>query len=201
MIDLPATIDDYIDSLGKRTRRNLRNFRRKIERDHPEVRFRTLPGEATDPATILGIIDLHRARMTGKGQQSGIDVEYARRLVLLLRACGLVTTVTVNERIIAGALLTSVNDDYFLHVIGHHREFDEYSLGMICISESIAELIDRGASRFHLLWGSLDYKGWLGAADIPLYSLVLYHHRRSLVHAKLRGLVQRAAARVGRRVN
>lgn len=199
VIRLPGGIDEYLSGLGTKTRQHVRNYRRRIEKEHPGVEFAVVSGATIPTRSILRIIDLHRSRMAAKEQSSSIDEEYAQRLVQLMRECGLVVTAAIDGRIVGGALLTRVDDDCFLHVIAHDQEFNKYSLGMLCLVYGITDLIRRGAHRLHLLWGQSDYKTRLGAVDTELYSLVLYRHRRSLVGAKLRELTQKAAVRAGLR--
>jgi CelD/BcsL family acetyltransferase involved in cellulose biosynthesis len=199
VVQLPGDMESYLAGLGRETRYNSRRYRRRIEKEHPGVAFATTPGATIEQSAILRIIDLNRARMLVKGHTSGIDEQFAQRLVLLMRECGLVVTATVEGTIIGGALLSHVDNDYFLHVIAHDDEFGKYGPGRLCLVQAITDLIDRGGERFHLLWGEYDYKTQLGAVDTSLYSLVLYRHRRSLVHSMSRRLAEKAARRAGLR--
>lgn len=197
VIELPARADEYLSHLGAKTRQHVRNHRRKLAKEWPDVQFAVVSGSAVPTSTILAIIELNRRRMAAKGVVSGYDEEYALRLVRLMRECGLVATATVGERIVAGALLTHVEQDYFLHTTAHDEEFNQFSLGILCLVHAIEEVIGRGAERLHMLWGQSDYKTRLGAVDTVLYSLVLYRHRRSVLAGRLRGLLGKAARRAG----
>ncbi len=196
---LPGDAGSYLSGLGRETRYNVRRYQRRIEKEHPGVVFTMTSGATIEEPAILRIIDLNRARMAGKGQSSGIDEQYAQRLVLLMRECGLVVTAAIGERIIGGALLSSVDNDYFLHVIAHDDQFGRYGLGRLCLVHAIEDIIGRGAERFHFLWGEDEYKTHLGGVSTVLYSLVLYRHRTSLLRTHVSTLVGRAAARVARR--
>lgn len=199
IVQLPSDADSYLSGLGRETRYNVRRYQRRIEKEHPRVAFTMTSGAAIEEPAILRIIDLNRARMAGKGHSSGIDEQYAQRLVLLMRECGLVVTAAIDGRIIGGALLSYVDNDYFLHVIAHDDQFGKYGLGRLCLVHAIEDLIGRGAERFHFLWGEDEYKTHLGGVSTVLYSLVLYRHRRLVVRARLGTQVRRAAARAGRR--
>jgi hypothetical protein len=49
VVDLPATQEEYVASLGKSTRKNLRRYERRLMRDFPDLATKVLP--STDART------------------------------------------------------------------------------------------------------------------------------------------------------
>lgn len=180
-LDLPESVDAYFPTLGKSTRRNIRRHLDRIGRTFPSFRFEVVERDAMTPARVREIIELNRTRMAGKNIESIIDEQETQRIIDLVRTCGLVGVVTIDDRLCAGAISFKSGQNYFLNVLAHDPRYDDYWLGFLCCYLTICESIARGGKEFHFLWGRYDYKYLLGARRRDLDNIVLYRSRLQLL--------------------
>jgi hypothetical protein len=176
-IDLPATPQDYLASLGKNTRRNVKRYTDRAKRTFPSLRFDVYEKDAINEEHIRALIEFNRERMADKNIASVIDEEETRRIIKLAKACGLVGLFTIDGRVVAGALSWRAGSNYFLNVLAHDPKYDDYWLGFLCCYMTIGECILRGGKEFHFLWGRYDYKIALGAVQRDLDNVAVYRSR------------------------
>jgi hypothetical protein len=173
-LTLPATTEDYLASLGKNTRRNIKRYGDRLVRNFPTVRFEVREREQVDEHQVRAMIEFNHARMEDKGIVSVIDEQETRRIVELAKACGLVGSITIDGRLVAGAISYRAGSNYFLNVLAHDPQYDDYWVGFLCCYQTIRECIVRGGREFHFLWGRYDYKFVLGAVRRDLDNVTLY---------------------------
>ena len=178
---LPPTTDEYHASLGKNTRRNIRRHQGKLERDFPSCRFEAYEKDTLDPQMVREIIEFNRARMADKNIASMIDEDETRRIIRLVRECGMVGVMKIDGRLCAGAISFQSGSNYFLNVLAHDPRYDDYWLGFLCCYMTICESITRGGKEFHFLWGRYDYKFMLGAVQRDLDNVVVYRNHVQLM--------------------
>ncbi|HJV87656.1 MAG TPA: GNAT family N-acetyltransferase [Noviherbaspirillum sp.] len=195
VITLPPSADEYLASMGKATRSYIHRYMNKLKRDFPTFRFRVYETKNIDPAHIRAIIDFNRVRMADKGKVAVNDDE---RIIQLAKECGMVCVMTIDGRVCAGTINYRAGDNFFLEVIGHNPEFNNYRLGTLCCFLTACECIARSGHEYHLLWGQDEYKMHLKATQRNLDDLVLYRSRlRMFGHPET--LVRNVAARCLRR--
>jgi hypothetical protein len=183
---LPATPDEYLASLGKNTRRNIKRYVEKITRGLPSYSFNVYAEDAVDERYIREIVQFNQARMASKNKISSLDENETQRITKLAKACGLVGVITINGRICAGAVSYRTGDNYFLDVLAHDPQYDNYWIGILCCYWTICECISRGGKEFHFLWGRYDYKFILGAVRRDLDYVAVYRsHLQFLRHADI----------------
>lgn len=173
-LTLPATADEYLASLGKNTRRNIKRYGDRLERCFPSMRFEVYEGADVPEEHIRAMVEFNRERMAEKNIVSALDDDETRRIIELAKACGLLGVITIDGRIAAGALSYRAGSNYFLNVLAHDPRYDEYWLGFLCCYRTIRECIARGGKEFHFLWGRYEYKFTLGAVRRDLDNVVLY---------------------------
>lgn len=184
VLTLPASIDGYRARLGKATRSYLNRYLNKLRRDFPAVRHEVYLQEEINPHHLRQIIDMNRARMAGRNKESYIDEAEAQRIVDMALRCGLVSLITIDGRVCAGAINFRIGDHYFLKVIAHDSAYNDYRLGTLCCYLSICECIARGGKEYHFLWGRYDYKYRLLGVQRDLDHVAVY---RSYAHMLLNG--------------
>ncbi|HJV52263.1 MAG TPA: GNAT family N-acetyltransferase [Noviherbaspirillum sp.] len=179
VIDLPATQQAYLASLGKNTRRNIRRYMERLQRAYPSfhIDFRECADAGEDQ--VRTIIGFNHARMAGKNKTSSLDALEAQRIVQLTRECGLLGVASIDGRPCAGGIAYRVGDNFFLYVIAHDPAYDDYWVGILTCYLMIGECIARGGKAFHFLWGRYDYKFSLGAVLRTLDHVDLYRSRAS----------------------
>ncbi len=183
VIDLPAGEADYLASLGKSTRKSLRQ---RLTRAHG-LSHCMLSGSEVDPRLIRQLIDFNHARLTAKQRISALDQGAARQLLALVRACGMAGVVRLDGRLCGGTLACRFGDDVYSLVNAHDPAFDHLGMGNLSRHLMIVAAIDTGARRFHLLGGNFSSKRTCGARRQALQHLLIYRNRWQMV-ADLRHL-------------
>ncbi|MES2537318.1 MAG: GNAT family N-acetyltransferase [Pseudomonadota bacterium] len=186
VLTLPGSAQEYLASLGKNTRRNIRRYMEKTKRAFPQFSFQVFEKGDVSEQQIRDIIDLNRARMADKNKSSLIDEEETRRIISLTRQCGLVGVAMIDGRVCAGALSYRVGSNYFLSILAHDPACDEFWMGILCCYLTVCECIARGGKEFHFLWGRYEYKFTLLAVQRDLSNLAVYRSlARQVMHGDL----------------
>ncbi len=173
VIDLPVSEADYLASLGRSTRKTLRqNLNRAQGLTH-----RLLAGTDADQALIAQIIAFNHARLAAKQRRSALDDIAAQKLRALVQQCGLVSAVYVDGRLVAGTLACRISNDMYSLVNAHDPHYDSLGMGNLSRHLLIVAAIHAGARRFHLMGGNFSSKRSCGAERRPLQHLVIYRSR------------------------
>lgn len=173
VIDLPATEADYLASLGRSTRKTLRQNLTRAQR----LTHRLLAGSEVDHALIAQIIAFNHARLAAKQRRSALDDIAAHKLRALVQHSGLVSAVYVDGRLVAGTLACRISNDMYSLVNAHDPHYDHLGMGNLSRHLLIVAAIHAGARRFHLMGGNFSSKRSCGAERRPLQHLVIYRSR------------------------
>jgi len=185
VLTLPGTEAEYQGRLGKTTRRNMKRYLSRMERDFPSFQYELCAGSTLDEADIRSIIDFNKARMANKRQVSNFDEREAAQIVARVKACGRVGIIRIEGCICAGAISYRVGDNYFLGVLAHDPAFDPYRPGLLCCYLTICQAIRDGGREFHFLWGRYEFKYLLLGVQRDLDALTVYRSRaHQLLHWK-----------------
>lgn len=176
---LPDRAAAYQEQLGRSTRQTLRRRMRALAREFADCNFEVFRCGAIQRDHVASIIQLNHARMRSKKRVSGIDETYMQRLYQLAKMCGIVTTLSVGGRVIAGTICSELPGHTYMHVIAHDDAYARFSPGTACLLHAIEESIRAGTSEFHFLWGTADYKRRLLGVDRPLYSFGVFPGNRA----------------------
>jgi hypothetical protein len=176
VINLPDSTDAYLRSLGKATRKNMKQYLNRIKRDYPTFEFRVHDGKTVDEPLIREIVSFNRIRFEKKGKSSGITASDEERIVQMIRTCGIVGSISIDGRLCAGALVYCIGEHYHSWLKAHDPAYDEYRLGLIGSYLMIDECIRRGGKKFHLMWGREPHKALLNS-ELKIYSnLTVYRN-------------------------
>ncbi len=179
LIDLPADESDYLASLGKSTRKSLRqNFTRA---QNQRLQHEVIRSQNVDAELVNALIGFNRARLSAKQKNSALDPVAASRLLTLVRASGMAGIVTLNGRLCAGTLACRVGNDLYSLVNAHDPAFDALGMGNLSRHLMIVAAIRSGASRFHLMGGNFSSKRACGAHRQTLHHWAIYRDRRQMV--------------------
>ena len=185
VLPLPATADEYVGSLGKNMRRNLRRYMDKLKREHPSFSVDIAEKDAASEEDMQAIIDLNRARIAGKNIRYALDEE-VDKVIALVRECGMVLVMRIDGKVAGGSIGYFAGGNYFFKVISHDPRYNEYSAGILCCYLTICECIARGCKEYNFMWNEYEYKFALGAHSRSLHHLVLYRSRlHLLLHPRL----------------
>jgi hypothetical protein len=193
VLDLPSSAPAYLASLGKSTRQNIRYSLNRIQRDCPSFVHRIYERGAEGERIFRDIVRLNRERMSEKDKVCGVDDREEQRLLALTRERGLVSVITIEGRVCAGAICFRAGDNWFLRVIAHDSRYNAYGLGLLCCYLTICECIARGGNEYHFMWGREEYKYRLLGKQRDFDALTIYRSRFFLL-LDARRLLKAAAA-------
>jgi len=177
VVNLPASSDAYLASLGSKTRHNIRHQLKALARDCPHLQFITLEGADIQPQQVRELITLKHSNTDDKGIAFGISPEEIAWLVDEACINGLLLLAVEDGQIRGGSLSLRLGDHYFAHVVAYAPAFASYSLGMLCCYLAMQEKIARKATEAHLSWGRQQYKFKLGGVQRDMANLDIYRSR------------------------
>jgi len=184
VIALPKTEEDYLASLGKSTRKNIRQGLARLQRTLPDFSHEVRSGNAVPEVVMRDIIGFNHARMASKQRASALNTEASDKLISLISKRGMVGMASVNGRLCGGTLACRIGDDLFSLVNAHEPAYDAFSLGSVCRHLMIADAIKMQAQRFHLLGGQFEIKKIILGKRQQLDHLALYRSRtQQILHA------------------
>jgi CelD/BcsL family acetyltransferase involved in cellulose biosynthesis len=175
-LPLGASIDDYLSTLGKKTRHEIR---RKVRR--AEAAGEVSLDDAPDPLVELeSFIDLHQRRWgidglfpdTPGGAQSRV---FFRRMFELFGADGplRLAFLTVGGTRIAAGISFESEDAILYYNAGVSPEARELSPGVVMVERYVRRALERGIRRLDFLRGDEPYKYEWGARNEPIQRLLV----------------------------
>jgi hypothetical protein len=192
---VPASREAYLASLGKSTRSYIHRYENKLRRSFPTFCVKVYQKDEVNPDDIRAIVRMNRARMAAKAKVSSNNDEETERIITLVRECGVVCVATIDGRICAGVINYQLGSSFFMPVIAHDPQYDDYRLGTINCFLTICECIALGCEKYHFLWGRYEYKYRLGGVTHNLDHLIVYRSRMQFL---LNGKVALKIAVAGR---
>ncbi|MBC7512861.1 MAG: GNAT family N-acetyltransferase [Herminiimonas sp.] len=184
VLQLPSSVEQYTESLGKSTRRNIRRYHAKLLQDHPSFAIRFDVGPAICDGDVASLLAMSEAKIRSKGKTFAVDAGYARAMAGLTRRCGFVAVATVDGKVCAGLICYRIGDGFSAKVVAHEGKYDDYWLGTLCYYFTICEAIRRGGILFNMGSQRYDYKERLLGVHRDLENLTIYRSRwKQLRHA------------------
>jgi CelD/BcsL family acetyltransferase involved in cellulose biosynthesis len=175
---LPAggTLEEFLDTLGKKARHEIRRKLRRAE-GAGDVRL-TASRQPLDD--LEAFIDLHQRRWgadglfppTEGGRQSRV---FIRRLFELFGPEGPVTLafLTVGDRRIAAGITLETGDSMLYYNAGVDPDARDLSPGVVMVAKYVERALERGLRRLDFLRGNESYKYEWGAEDEPIQRLLV----------------------------
>jgi CelD/BcsL family acetyltransferase involved in cellulose biosynthesis len=178
VIELPDSADAYAAALGKKTRKNLRNYDNRLRRDHPDV-ITTIAVPPADETRRLAelYVAWNIARLHARGAVSGFQSgpERIPKLIALLQQGGAEAHVTTIEgQTAAVEFVFYQGDEATIYAGSFDETYGHIHLGFLSTCWAIQETIRRGARRCHLLWTTDYYKRHLGARPVTATRLSVF---------------------------
>jgi hypothetical protein len=170
---LPSSEEDYLESVGKNMRRNIRRYLKRLVQDHPSFRFDVYGPDEVRPDHLRTIFQLSRTRINATNRQFALDDE-EEKVLNLSGLAGMVGVATIEGKVCGGMIGFRTGDTYFAKVLGHDAAYRDYSLGILCCYLMIAQCIERGCREFNFMWNEYPYKAALGGKRLSLQRLVIY---------------------------
>lgn len=174
VLPLPDSADAYLAMLGSATRKNVKKYLNRWQRDFPETEYQVVEREEIKEDDLREVVIFNHVRMAAKNKTSGIDEAELQTMMNLARECGLLCVMRIQGRICAGTLLYRFGDHYVSRITAHDTQYDDHRLGTLACYQAICEAIRRGGLTFHFLWGRYPYKSALGGVLYELDHIAIY---------------------------
>ena len=173
---LPATWDEYLASLGKKDRHELRRKIRRLYESGNGVDFEVLSTQQEVVAAMDDFLALHTQSRQDKTDFMTSEMEsFFRRMASALAAEGLVRLfmLRVNGKAAATVLCFDAGSHLYMYNSGYNPEFSGLSVGLVSKALVLQWAIENGMSGLDFLRGDESYKYDLGAKDQQIYTLRL----------------------------
>jgi CelD/BcsL family acetyltransferase involved in cellulose biosynthesis len=173
---LPATWDDYLASLNKKDRHELRRKIRRLFDSGAAVDFQVLSEQADVVAAMDAFLDLHtRSRQDKTDFMTPEMAVFFRRMASALSAEGLIRLfmLRINGKPAAAVLCFDAGSYLYLYNSGYDPEFSGLSVGLVSKALCLRWAIENGKTGIDFLRGDESYKYDLGAHDQQIYRLTL----------------------------
>jgi hypothetical protein len=184
VIDLPANVDAYRALLGRSTRKTIKGYGNRIERELPGLQWEChAAGSMSLLEQRLLVRTLQRYKrdsMQARGKQAAIDNRDTARLLMLARECGMFGIARVDGRVVAGSLACRFGDQYVMLLSAADPALAHLRLGFLACYWSVCDCISRQARACHLLWGRYDYKVQLLGRLLELRRVQIHRSRLSM---------------------
>jgi len=171
-----TTFDEYLATLGKKERHEIR---RKVRRAEAAGEVR-LDDSANPGADLAAFVDLHQKRWAGEGlfpptPGGAASRTFFGRLFELLGPDGTarLTWLTVAGRRIAAGVHFETDDGYLYYNAGVDPDARDLSPGVLMVARYIERAIAAGKRRLDFLRGDEPYKYVWGAVDQPIQRILV----------------------------
>ena len=144
LLNLPKTMDDYMKSLGKSSRKHINLKMNRMSRDFPNLKIHYLEKSDILFEHIQEVVFLNRDRMKTKGivsllndTECSIIHRYASKSNF-----GFLCFCEIDDKIIAATINSVIGENAYMHVIAHDNLYEKYSAGQIALINATKYLID-----------------------------------------------------------
>jgi len=176
LLELPSSYEDYIKSLSKKCRHELRRKLRRME-SLEGVKVTKITDTKELQSSLETFIALHREgspskqRFWGKKGMSSFFLEIASRFS---RQKWVELNFLYHEdRIMAALLNFSYSDQVYFYNVAFNKDFARYSPGIFLFNHCIKQAISEGKRKADFLRGREKYKYYFGAEDSKIFRLIL----------------------------
>ena len=174
-LELPSSWEEYVSSLSKKDRHELRRKLRRLE-STGRVHWYSVPPDEFKPADMGDFVRLHRQSAPDKaGFMTGHMADFFGRLMATFLPSGqaLLYFLELDGQRIASTICFSFQDEMLLYNSGYDPEYSRLSAGLLLKAFCIDAAISQGKRVFDFLQGSEPYKYDLGGVDAPIYQITL----------------------------
>jgi CelD/BcsL family acetyltransferase involved in cellulose biosynthesis len=165
VLDLPASYDDWLASIGKKERHEVRRKRRRFVAEFGEI---DIVPHGSEAINMFGA--MHRTSQGAKGMfMTGEMQSYFEEL--LDTGGATIHTLVCDGIPRANAFGFETDDGYFYYNSAYDMDAAMASPGIVLLASMVEAQIERGARVFDFLKGDERYKFKHGARPRPLYAV------------------------------
>lgn len=175
-VELPSSWEDYLASLSKKDRHELRRKLRRLANAEASVELLDYRTAVEVEAQLDDFLRLHGASRHEKAEfMTERMARFFRRIAVALAEQGLVRILRleVGGANAAALLCFDCGDELLLYNSGYEPALASLSVGFLSKALGLRRAIEEGKRCFDFLRGSEPYKYDLGAKDLPVYRCVV----------------------------
>jgi CelD/BcsL family acetyltransferase involved in cellulose biosynthesis len=175
-LDLPGSWEEYLASLGKKDRHELRRKIRRAFESGADVTFEALTTQDEIVGAMDDFLSLHTGSRADKGQFMTPEMEvFFRRMASAMAAQDLVRLffLRINRRPAAAVLCFDAGSHLYMYNSGYDPAFSGLSVGIVSKALVLQWAIEHGKRGIDFLRGDEPYKYDLGAKDQDILRLTL----------------------------
>lgn len=181
VLNLPASEEEYLASIGKHIRHNIKRSMTRLPADHPSFRIDFYDGADANESHVRDIISLNKVRMGHIKKVYKRDQDEVQKVIDLSRHLGMVGIMTIDGQVCGGSIGYRIGKQHVGRIISHDPKYDKYSMGTLCIFLCIRECIARGYRQFNFMSGNNEYKSLLGGMPRSLEQITIYRSQAKLI--------------------
>ncbi|MDP9235857.1 MAG: GNAT family N-acetyltransferase [Chloroflexota bacterium] len=176
-VELPGTWEEYLGSLSKKDRHELRRKLRRLESAGGTVELRVVT-ERAEAETMLDTL-FHLMRISSHHKEEFLDrpgmQEFFREMTAVMAAEGMLRLyfLTFDGQAVASVLNFDLVGRLYMYNSGYDPGYSHYAVGLMSKTLLIKDAIENGRTCVDFLRGDESYKYDLGGKDQRVYRIVL----------------------------
>ena len=167
--------DDYLLTLRKKDRHELRRKLRRLERENTSAQYAYVEADQIDAS----LPDFFRLMRASSGEKNDFLTEeremFFRDMVATLSSLGMLRLyfLEVDLNRVAACICFDYDGQYLLYNSGYDPEYSSLSVGLLNKALCLKDAIEEGKYSFDFLRGTERYKYNLGAQDQLVYEMIV----------------------------
>ena len=169
-VDLPATWDEYLQTLTSKQRHEVKRKLRRLE-EAGNIDYRIID----KPEDVPGFIEIFlRLFIESRGDKATFMtaemVAFFKLMTTTMAEAGLLRSsiLELDSTPVAALIAFDHNDTAYLYNSAYDPQYSSLSVGVLSKALNIKDSIDRGKKRFDFLKGAEQYKYHLGGREVQL---------------------------------
>lgn len=176
-VELPATWDDYLNTLSKKDRHELRRKLRRLESGGGNVEVRVITEAEEACARLDTLFNLMRISNHHKEEflaRPGMEA-FFREMTAVMASEGMLRFyfLTFDGEAVASVLNFDVGGRLFMYNSGYDPQYAHYAVGLMSKTLLIRDAIESGRTCVDFMRGDESYKYDLGGRNQQVYRLLL----------------------------
>jgi hypothetical protein len=176
-LDLPASKEEYLNSLGKNRKKQLPQYLRRVDKYfNSDIEIRIEMDKDIKIEDIIELEKLNSKRRAGKGKGvDSIDAIEKRQTerYALTQYEGFLLTFRHQGKILGGSLAYLHGDSAYMIVTAHENTLEHLHIGLLSMWKTMEYLMDNGYKTCCYLWGKNIYKTQFLGVEFPWYIHVI----------------------------
>jgi CelD/BcsL family acetyltransferase involved in cellulose biosynthesis len=187
IINLPPSIEEYLDSIGTRERREHRRRLSKLQKTY-DVEIGFADNQNFGERDFSEFADMHREQWSKQKQPGHFgawpgSLDFHRDLSCHGAQSGLLRMMclSLDKKIVAYKYMFIWGDSYFsfLPARDSSKELLKYGLGKLITVKAVDFALNEGVRKIDLLQGHQEHKTRLGGNDYPTHSITIIRNRKT----------------------